>query len=42
MKVMIELDQEERKKVHTDTGPILFKPVISQITLLLRTEERLV
>jgi hypothetical protein len=30
MKVMTELDQEDRKKGYTDTGLILFKPVISQ------------
>jgi hypothetical protein len=30
MKVMTELDQEDRKKRHTDTGFILFKPVVSQ------------
>lgn len=30
MKVMTALDQEERKKGHTEKGLILFKPVISQ------------
>jgi len=30
MKVTTELDQQDRKKGHTDTGLILFKPEISQ------------
>jgi hypothetical protein len=34
MKVMIELDQEEIKGVCTVTGPILFKPVISQYNFM--------
>jgi len=39
MKVMTELDQEDRKKRHTDTGLIQAN---LNITLLMRTEERLV